>query len=101
LFKKSKANAEENNSKTTIINKLKDINMSDIYVIALTKRDQNNLKKSTYEVIINTLLVLNKEQKKLNQLIYKKPEKKKLSHSKGNQCLLFNLKLDFPLKTTN
>jgi hypothetical protein len=45
---------------------------SQLFVIALTKRDKNNLKKSIYEVIINTLLILNQEQRKLSGMVKRK-----------------------------
>jgi hypothetical protein len=63
---------------------LADINTSNIYVIALTKRDKNNLKKDTYEVIINTLLILNKEQKKIRNEIEYKQRKNTNGTNKSN-----------------
>lgn len=54
-------------------------------MIALTKRDKNNLKKSVYELIINTLLILNKERKGSKEPVRPPSAKKQenSSQSKG------------------
>jgi hypothetical protein len=65
---------------------------SSIFVIALTKRDKNNLKKSIYEVIINTLLILNAEQRKLSCLNHRKGISSKRLRANNltfNQCKKF------------
>ena len=63
--------------KQNMLKTLADINTSNIFVVALTKRDKNNLKKATYEVIINLLLILNKEQKKISKNMHCEFQKKK------------------------
>ena len=62
--------------KQNMLKTLADINTSNIFVVALTKRDKNNLKKATYEVIINLLLILNKEQKKISKNMHCKKRKR-------------------------